>query len=572
MEPPRFSRRKIIKVMVLGWAGLVSACCLVKRQPTSLCLNSPELQDPHSALAIDVHTHVFNATDLQVKEFISRVAVDDNGALGRMARLFGSLMQSLGWDVAPSVQEELVILDQLGSDSCAGKNLSQELASVREMQYKKTREEIEARKTKMEAAIPMAFGQQQSALEHEISSANLALGEMPDTYEKFRMGERAPSAGDAVQPMQVGPRSALDFLVEFFQYRVSSVARYFNDYNESSDLKIDLMCPSMVDYDWWLAEGAETEKSPLQDQVSYYKELAVISGGRVHAFAPFDPFREAIHQKYKGTPQAGTMWSSLDLVKKAITEQGFIGVKLYPPMGFAALGNDSMDVWRDKRWLTDIAREPGFGELLDAAMRSLFAWCRVEDVPILAHTNASNSPDDDFLPLVGPEYWSIAMSEFKGLRINFGHFGGAGSKAFGSDRVKQFLNLMADPDRGRNAFADASYFTHLLEDRSVVKSGMRDLYESDEFGTIARSRLMYGSDWKMLLLEKHSASYLERFSQIISDLSSDGDNLRTDFFGANAARYLGLQKGEATRERLDQFYKDQNITLPVWMRKVDAIG
>ena len=570
MVTTHFTRRRIIKVMVLGWAGLVTACCSVRRKPANLCLNSPELENPHSTLAIDVHAHVFNASDLQIKEFVSRVAIKDDGALGLMARLFGSLLQSLGWSVAPSVQEELVILDRLGSDSCAEKELPGALSKIRDDQYKKTLEAIKARKANIEAAVPMAFGQEQAALENELSSANLALGEMPDTYEDFKRGKRAPSADDAAQPMQVGPRSALDFLVEFFQYRVASVARYFNDYNSLSDLKIDLMCPSMVDYDWWLAGGAKTEKSPLQDQVSYHKELAVISGGRVHAFVPFDPFREAMHQQYKDTPSGDARWSSLELVKKAILEQGSIGVKLYPPMGFAALGNSSVDVWSDKSWLTDLAREARFGELLDDAMRSLFAWCKLEDVPILAHTNASNSPDDDFLPLVGPEYWSIAMNEFKGLRINFGHFGGAGSKGFDSDRVKQFLSLMADPEKGSNAFADASYFTHLLEDVSVVKSGMRDLFESAEFGAITRSRLMYGSDWKMLLLEKHSDGYLERFHQLISELSPDEDSLVSDFFGANAARFLGLHKGEATRDRLDQFYKEQNMSLPVWMSKVDA--
>ena len=205
-------------------------------------------------------------------------------------------------------------------------------------------------------------------------------------------------------------------------------------------------------------------------------------------------------------------------------------------------------------------------------MRSLFAWCKAEDVPILAHTNASNTPDDDFLPLTGPVHWSMAMSEFKGLRINFGHFGGAGSKGFGSDRVRQFLELMSDRDKGSKAFADASYFTHLLEDRSLVKSGLSDLFESTEFGATARNRLMYGSDWKMLVLEKHSEDYLGRFYQVISELSSNGDNLMDDFFGANASRFLGLRKGEASRVRLERFYEDQDMPLPVWIDKVDKIN
>ena len=569
METTHITRRRVIKIMLLGWAGLVSACCLVKRKPASLCLNSPELQNPDSMLAIDVHAHVFNASDLQIKEFVSRVAINDDGALGKMARLFGSLLQSLGWKVAPSVQEELEILREMGSESCDIENAHNTFAKVRGNQYIKTRAAIEAHKASIEAAMPMALGQQQSALQSELSSADLALAQMPATYEEFEEGEPART-GSPVQPRQVGPRSALDFLIEHFQYRVSSVARYFNDYNSLPDLKIDLMCPSMVDYDWWLAKGAETEKSPLQDQVNYYKELSILSGGRVHAFAPFDPFREAMHQEHKGTPSENEMWSSLELVKKAILEQGCMGVKIYPPMGFAAMGNETMDVWKDKPWLTDLARDSRFGKLLDDAMRCLFSWCKAEDVPILAHTNASNTPDKDFLPLVGPRYWALALSEFPGLRVNFGHFGGAGSKDFGSERVKQFLNIMADPENGRNAFADASYFTHLLEDPNVVENGMQELFDTTEFGGIARSRLMYGSDWKMLILEKHSDDYLERFNRLMTELSFDDDLLKVNFFGANAAKFLGLHVGDASRDRLDRFYEDQDISLPVWISKVDT--
>jgi len=55
-------------------------------------------------------------------------------------------------------------------------------------------------------------------------------------------------------------------------------------------------------------------------------------------------------------------------------------------------------------------------------------------------------------------------------------------------------------------------------------------------------------------------------------LSPDEDSLVSDFFGANAARFLGLHKGEATRDRLNQFYKDQGMSLPAWMSKVDAEG
>ena len=79
--------------------------------------------------------------------------------------------------------------------------------------------------------------------------------------------------------------------------------------------------------------------------------------------------------------------------------------------------------------------------------------------------------------------------------------------------------------------------------------------KSADFKDITRTRLMHGSDWKMLLLEKHSDEYLGRFSRLISEISSRDDKLKSDFFGMNPASFLGLRQGNATRNRLEQFYQ-----------------
>jgi len=39
---------------------------------------------------------------------------------------------------------------------------------------------------------------------------------------------------------------------------------------------------------------------------------------------------------------------------------------------------------------------------------------------------------------------------------------------------------------------------------------------------------------------------------------------------ATPVEFLGLRSGEATRNRLDQWYA-KNLAEPAWMRKVDAI-
>jgi hypothetical protein len=578
MNSFRIKRRRFIELLAIGSAGLASSCRLFTRKPPILCLDLPELQDPDAPLAIDVHAHVFNASDLQVEGFVSLIAVNDSGGLGDLARFFGAILQRLGWKVAPSVDEEMQILQEVSSELCTSKEAQDRFYEVRNRQYQKTRAAIRefapVYRSEVNERMPMAESQERSALQNELFGLDTALIALPDTYEKFQDGE-TDGASRQFSQRQVGLRSALDFLIEQFQYRVSSTARYFDDYNTNSKLKVDLMCPSMVDYDWWIAGGDETEKSPLTAQVELHKELAILSGGRVHAFVPFDPFKEAMHR------EDNSLDSSFKLVKDAIGEKntngdvtigkGAIGVKLYPPMGFAALGNATQDVWKDKTWLTDLARDPRFGQLLDDAMRDLFTWCLEQDVPIMAHTNITNTPHDDFLPLVGPEFWTLALDEFPGLRLNFAHFGGAGSKGFESDRVRKFLELMADPTRGANAFADASYFTRLLEDPQVVNEGLQTLFDSD-FGIILRSRLMYGSDWKMLLLEKFASDYLRRFNQVISDLSPGDSQLQTGFFGRNAAAFLGLQQGNATRRRLEQFYSDNNVDSPPWMAKIDQLS
>src|ERR1700757_633586 len=66
--------------------------------------------------------------------------------------------------------------------------------------------------------------------------------------------------------------------------------------------------------------------------------------GRVHGFVPFCPFREAL------TSKDGRPGESMQLVMSAIDQYGFIGVKLYPPMGFAAWNNvgvEAKGTWKN---------------------------------------------------------------------------------------------------------------------------------------------------------------------------------------------------------------------------------
>src|ERR1700675_115389 len=73
-------------------------------------------------------------------------------------------------------------------------------------------------------------------------------------------------------------------------------------------------------------------------------------------------------------------------------------------------------------------------------------------------------------------------------------------------------------------------------------------------------RLMYGSDWSLLMLEedmqKYFADFVSMYSELEKSRSASGEsreNLSDRFFGKNAVDYLGLRDGR-TRQRLTDFY------------------
>jgi predicted TIM-barrel fold metal-dependent hydrolase len=159
------------------------------------------------------------------------------------------------------------------------------------------------------------------------------------------------------------------------------------------------------------------------------ERISVLSKGRVHTFAPFDPFREIAYQ----ARIRGASWSALDAVKQWVALHGCIGVKIYPPMGFAPYGNAAinLDSWRRRwDWLPNVERISDgkgsyatLGQRLDDVLGELYSWCVENDLPVMAHTSLSNGLRgfDDFPAAV---HWATLRDSFGHLRINFGHMGG----------------------------------------------------------------------------------------------------------------------------------------------------
>src|SRR5207248_2044145 len=137
---------------------------------------------------------------------------------------------------------------------------------------------------------------------------------------------------------------------------------------------VTLFTPCLVDYDAWSDDRAPT---PLATQILIQEVISRLSiqgkiqraDARFHPFVAFDPRRDAEakpaaaapdnHDKPIAVPTSNS--GALEMVRYAIESAGFLGVKIYPAVGFAPIDNVR---WRRRQPLS--AR-------IDAALRALYA-------------------------------------------------------------------------------------------------------------------------------------------------------------------------------------------------------
>lgn len=530
----------------------------------ALCPADPTVSNQAAPLTIDTHAHFFNGRDLQIKEFLSQT-VGRGSELYPLVNAIAVLLQTLGWHLAPSAQSEMTAIARYAAllKDCEGTDQMRRMASGSyEEGYGLGRRELQIA---ADAAFQTPAGAAVLGPKSSQEGLGAAIADLPATFEEFEVRSSDASTVLGSQPTFLG---YIRFVLHNFNHRHVNAIDYLTTYSRGSMRKIDLVVSSMVDYDWWLARGKGTPTT-LSDQVDVMGQISVLLGGRVHGFVPFCPFRETM------TLDPGGKGDAMRLVEHAIQTRGFIGVKLYPPMGFAAWGNTGKTVWRDKPSLHPAAADPDFGKRLDAAMSKLFVYCVANDVPIMAHTNHSNGPYDEFMDLAGSDYWKRALDKFPGLRVSFGHFGDTDLEDNKGNKTRPFLELMTHGANspGANTFADSGYFAGTLMNQGRMKDVLGNLYASNN--RILLERLMYGTDWTMILPQRNAQRYLSDFIDVMRrieqaqpGIGARQTTLSDAFFGRNAAEFLGLRAGRGNRRRLENFYAENKVSEPDWMLKV----
>lgn len=242
-----------------------------------------------------------------------------------------------------------------------------------------------------------------------------------------------------------------------------------------------------------ITKGGDSDSGRFDKQVQDTSTLALAYPGRILPFFAVHPDRKNCFER----------------LRRAVEKQGFLGVKLYPSLGYKPLGDE---------------------------LKAIYQYCEANDLPLLMHCNQGGFfYTEDDIRNADPKLWKDFLKDHPKLRICFAHFGGDEELARRTkpesigDWTRTILDLMELP----GVYADVSFHVSAMDDETSRRryfGNLQALIDSSEYG----DRILWGSDFPLVRLRAREDHYwqffqtelgLERFAKIAE---------------ANPARFLGL--------------------------------
>ncbi len=325
---------------------------------------------------------------------------------------------------------------------------------------------------------------------------------------------------------------------------------------------IDLYVPLMIDYEYWFKN---TTDNKLEDQIKLICQIVLAHQGKIHPFVPFDPARELVYQVGMNNPDGQLeKYGSLNLVKDAIEERGFIGVKLYNSMGYKPLNNKEVEAHRMLMAIRNEKMQYLFrGEEYDRVLSDLYRYCEENEVPITTHCGMygiESYPDASF-DFGKAIFWKDVLSKYKNLRLNLAHFGWNQKVRYGGVKswVKEICGMM---EEFPYLYTDvACHRVTTDQDRQGYISNYKEIVRDFP---IIKKRLLFGTDWHVLKRVKNYKKFKDGYVEVLKHSNLFTDAEIEDSLGGNAMNFLGLLPGGKNRQRLQNFYTKKGITPPKW--------
>ncbi|UTS87701.1 amidohydrolase family protein [Rhizobium anhuiense] len=556
-------RREFLRFGAVAATGIVTGC---GRDGLPL---PPPTGGVKSEL-IDAHCHLFNGADLPMVRFVSQVVlkaypeqsrpritdVENPSLLDHFVELF---LRVAGSGSAPTARQEIDYLD--GKTPGTNFPRSEDAAKARGRRATETYlNELVQR-----VGGPVLMG----AAPEQLRRQNIDRAFLTELMKSSRVVFPADTMPSPRQTRQVsfdlfsGLSKTARYLNWFSLFRLYRhvLADMLDRDTQAQGFKPVLFTPAIIDYDRWLGENVV--RSPLQDQMQVMDRVSRRkTGPAVHGYFGYDPLREVYFRRGKKPENA------LGMARKALLDHGFIGIKLYPPMGFRPLKNERP---YHQRNLDDLKiSEAQLSAELDSALIAIYDLCVELDAPILAHAAASNaSGSNEFARRADPYYWLPVFERYRerNLRVCLAHFGGFEtlSAAATSTRMPQaswewVLGPQFKEHPDQPVFADLSYFSEIVNGKSDAKDRIAPAFKEfvETFDPQVK-HLVFGTDWIMLGQEPGYKTYVSQVDRFLRDECRLDEEERHRFFIGNASRFLPLSPGTIGRDRLLSFYKRHNL-------------
>lgn len=322
----------------------------------------------------------------------------------------------------------------------------------------------------------------------------------------------------------------------------------------------DHFVTASVDMDYWTKSATDGWwkqgfNHTLEQQYALIEKTSLAMKGAIMPMVAFDPWREYDYRE-KNTDLTK---SPLEVIKKLILNHGFIGIKIYPPMGFKPIDNASTT-----NWPSDLPyhRDRKFGEIMDTCLKEIYQFCVDQDVPIMAHASPSMYSRPEFEHNSSPDNWRKVLiyvdpdtghMPFKNLRLNLAHSGGIDGVRHQGSWTMGIVDLCLKYD---NVYMDLSNFD------DIHKKGNRKGIQSffSKLGSNAKRKILYGSDWWMLAKYQKKRKYLAYNLQVSNSMTYEE---AADFMGNNCLRFLGFSDpSNKNAIRFREFFEGHGITPP----------
>ncbi len=270
--------------------------------------------------------------------------------------------------------------------------------------------------------------------------------------------------------------------------------------------------------------------NPDVDYMIQIDEISKIAGRypfKLMPFVMFDPRRN----------------DAMGIVTNALENQGFLGVKLYPSMGY------------------DLDYEFAYNskETNDALMQ-IYAYCAKNQIPITIHSAAGGNTAETISArkeirdgYSDPAKWTVILArpqynttigdkpynnvDLKTLILNLAHFGGDLHEEQDKNdlRCKVIKDLLCDSE-AKNIYTDVA--CNLLD---LTEEKIREKYFSNLESALkdpsCNRKIMFGTDWMMTRRTYKEKDFADEYIEFFDNnkgLKSSED----DFFVLNALRFL----------------------------------